>query len=418
MEFSRFLKEVHKIPENRVTYYLRWVDWFERFINHSVTGYSSVKQAEIDSFLTFIGKTKEEWQINQAKEAIQLYIFYMSKENNEQVKHCIIPDDDALSELVKILRLKHLSYATEKAYVGWVKRFLEFCCKIGVAMPTNDSVEQYLTHLAVEEDVSKTTQNLAFNAILFYFRNVLGKKLTISQKSIIARPSRKLPIWLAREDIEKILLHLSGVDRLIAKILYGSGLRISECMDLRIKDVDFSSNTLIVRAGKGDKDRITVLPKSTMDDLKTQIFSARKIFEKDRAEFVAGVALPDALERKYPKAGLEWSWFWMFPAKSLSIDPRSRIVRRYHVLENSIQRRFKEAVRKAGVNESASVHTLRHSFATHLLSAGYDIRTVQELLGHSHLSTTMIYTHVSQRDTLKVVSPLDAPPFPLRKNSG
>jgi integron integrase len=202
-------------------------------------------------------------------------------------------------------------------------------------------------------------------------------------------------------------MELQPLDQLVVRLLYGTGLRISECMELRIKEIDFEAKTITVRGGKGDKDRITLLPTSLIDELKNQLVEARRIFEIDRRENKPGVALPDALERKSPKAGVEWAWFWVFPAKSLSIDPRSTTVRRHHIFVNSIQRRFKEALRKSGVEKSASIHTLRHSFATHLLNSGYDIRTVQELLGHSHLSTTMIYTHVSERNKLGVISPLD-----------
>ncbi|MBL8028695.1 MAG: integron integrase [Fibrobacteres bacterium] len=309
--------------------------------------------------------------------------------------------------MVRIIRLKHLSYATEKSYVGWVKRFIKYCDERGVINPTDEIIEQYLTSLAVEDNVSKTTQNLAFNAVLFYFRHVLKRQITLTQKSIIARPGRKLPVVLSRSEIEKIVSVMQPLDQLIVRLLYGTGMRISECMELRVKDLDFESNTITVRGGKGDKDRVTLMPATLIEELKKQLIDARKAYDLDRKEKKPGVALPDALIRKSSNAAIEWTWFWVFPAKSLSIDPRSTTIRRHHIFVNSIQRRFKEALRKAQIGKAASIHTLRHSFATHLLNSGYDIRTVQELLGHSHLSTTMIYTHVSERNKLGVVSPLD-----------
>ena len=212
---------------------------------------------------------------------------------------------------------------------------------------------------------------------------------------------------LTIKEVNNIFDEMSGLYRLMAMLIYGCGLRLQECLNLRIKDVDIEQGFVIVRSGKGDKDRRTVLPESLKDDLVCHISAVREIYEKDRRDDLNGVYLPDALERKYPNAGKEWGWFWLFPSKSLSVNPRTRIVRRHHTHPAALQRAFKAAVTKAGITKPASIHTLRHSFATHLLEKGYDIRTVQELLGHKYLHTTMIYTHVAKRNILGVKSPLD-----------
>ncbi|RMG04646.1 MAG: integron integrase, partial [Nitrospirae bacterium] len=222
---------------------------------------------------------------------------------------------------------------------------------------------------------------------------------------------RRLPVVLSKKEIQSIFDNLKGTHRLMAMLIYGCGLRLQECLNLRIKDIDLEKNLVIVRAGKGDKDRRTILPDTLKDALLQHISEIRRLYDEDRARGLPGVYLPGALERKYPNAGKEWAWFWLFPSKSLSVDPRTNTVRRHHIHAGTLQKAFKEAVRKAEIEKSASVHTLRHSFATHLLEDGYDIRTVQELLGHKSLNTTMIYTHVAKRNILGVKSPLDGCSF-------
>ncbi|OGS35104.1 MAG: hypothetical protein A2293_00715 [Elusimicrobia bacterium RIFOXYB2_FULL_49_7] len=312
-----------------------------------------------------------------------------------------------IEELIRIIRLKHLSIATEKSYVNWASRFIDFTRKVSVKDIDTTELERFLTHLAVNENVSKSTQAQAFNALLFLYRHVLNKEVKLSEKSVIARKGKRLPVVLSKNEIDRIFKCLDDGYLLICKLLYGSGLRITECAQLRIKDIDFEQHVITVRAGKGDKDRVTVLPVSAVDLLTEQVGKAKEVYCEDRKDDLPGVFLPDALEKKYPHAGKEWGWFWVFPAKGLSVDPQSKITRRHHIYQNTIQKQFKAALNKADISKHASVHTLRHSFATHLLDAGYDIRTVQELLGHSHLSTTMIYTHVSARNKLGVVSPMD-----------
>lgn len=255
--------------------------------------------------------------------------------------------------------------------------------------------------------MSSSTQSQALNAIIFVYRHVLNKNVDGMIDAVRAKQRRRLPVVLTVKETEQIFDRMSGVHRIIAMLTYGCGLRIAECISLRIKDVDLEQSIVIVRAGKGDKDRRTVLPDRIKDDLIKHIESVRQIYEKDRKQNLNGVYLPGALEKKYPNAGKEWSWFWLFPSESLSVDPRTLIVRRHHMHPASPQRAFRTAVQQTGITKQVSVHTLRHSFATHLLENGYDIRTIQELLGHANLQTTMIYTHVASKNILGVRSPLD-----------
>ncbi|MBI5675779.1 MAG: integron integrase [Nitrospirae bacterium] len=306
------------------------------------------------------------------------------------------------------MRLRHMSYSTEKTYLLWLRSFAGFIAeKIPDDMAVAD-IQKYLSYLAVDRKVSASTQNQALNALIFIYRNVLNKTIGDNELNAVrAVYRRRLPVVLTAKETHAILDKMSGVHRLMAMVIYGCGLRIHECLNMRIKDVDIEQCIVIVRAGKGDKDRRTVLPESLKNDLIQQITEVRCIYDNDRKEELNGVYLPNALERKYPNAGKEWGWFWLFPSKSLAVDPRTRIVRRHHMHPASLQRAFKTAAAEAGITKQASVHTLRHSFATHLLENGYDIRTIQELLGHTNLQTTMIYTHVATKNILGVKSPLD-----------
>jgi len=305
------------------------------------------------------------------------------------------------------LRLRRRSLSTEKTYLIWLRSFMAF---VGQKQPDRlegRDLQDFLSHLAVEKKVSSSTQNQALNAIVFLYRHVLDKNIDQELSAVRAKQRRHLPVVLTIREIQNILDHLSGTLKLMAMVIYGGGLRLQECLQLRVKDVDIEQNTIIVRSGKGDKDRRTVLLEAIKDDFIKHISEIRSLYDQDRREGTAGVWLPGALEKKYPNAGKEWGWFWLFPSKSLSIDPRSNIVRRHHVHPALLQKAFKVAVGKAGITKQASLHTLRHSFATHLLETGYDIRTIQELLGHRNLQTTMIYTHVASKNILGVRSPLD-----------
>lgn len=272
----------------------------------------------------------------------------------------------------------------------------------------SDDFRNFLSHLALKHKVAASTQNQAFNAILFVFRNVLHKNPENLGKTVRAKRGDRLPVVFSVAEVKGLFEQMSGVSRLIAELLYGSGMRLMEVARLRVKDIDFDANTIFVRSGKGDKDRSTILPDVVRDRLKEHLKGVKFLHEKDLAAGHGEVFLPDALSRKYPKAGKEWAWQYVFPSAKLSVDPRSGKIARHHISDTAIQNAVKIAVRKAGIVKHASVHTLRHSFATHLLQAGINIREVQDLLGHKNVETTMIYTHVLRNMQNAPKSPLDA----------
>lgn len=305
------------------------------------------------------------------------------------------------------IRLKHYSIRTEQAYTDWIKRFiLHFGKKHPRDMGATE-VEQFLTHLAVNGNVAASTQNQARCALLFLYREVLAIELPWLDNVEQAKAPKRLPVVLNRDEIQAILSRLGGTQWLIASLLYGTGMRIMECLRLRVQDIDFKRREILIRDGKGFKDRVTMLPVSLSAALQAHLDKVRTLHESDLAQGFGAVYLPYALERKYPNAAKEWIWQYVFPAAKISTDPRTKVVRRHHVQEQAIQRAVKQAVRDAGLTKAATPHTFRHSFATHLLEGGYDIRTVQELLGHADVSTTMIYTHVLNKGGRGVTSPLD-----------
>ena len=306
------------------------------------------------------------------------------------------------------IRAKHYSLRTEDAHVHWIRRFILFHNKRHPVEMGAVEVEAFLSHLAVAGKVAASTQNQALSALLFLYREVLGIELPWLQGVTRAKPSQYLPVVLTTGEVRALFARLDGVDWLMASLLYGAGLRLMECVRLRVKDLDFEMRQITVRDGKGGKDRITMLPERLIEPLVNHLSRVRSIHEEDLAAGFGAVYLPSALERKYPNASREWGWQYVFPARQLSIDPRSGIKRRHHREEQALQRAVKRAVREAGIVKPASCHTLRHSFATHLLQNGYDIRTVQELLGHRDVKTTMIYTHVLNRGGRGVISPLEA----------
>lgn len=307
----------------------------------------------------------------------------------------------------KMLRLKHRSYRTEKTYMGWIRRFYRYLN--GQTPYTLDSshVKDFMTHLAVEKRIAASTQNQAFNAILFLFRHTLEKDIDDISDAVRAKTKTRLPVVLARPEIERLFQNMGGLNLLMARTIYGSGLRLAECVNLRIKDIDFERDAISVRSGKGDKDRETVLPRSLKSDFRKHLEKVRSVYDADRKTNAQGVMMPNALERKYPNAGKEWAWFWVFPSHKFSVDPITRVVRRHHLYRGNIQKAVKKAGAMAEIPKRITVHTLRHSFATHLLENGSDIRTIQDLLGHADLRTTMIYTHVASKNRHGVVSPLD-----------
>ena len=305
------------------------------------------------------------------------------------------------------IRLKHYSIRTERVYCEWIKRYVRFHnYRHPMEMGAPD-VEAFLSDLAVRRDVSASTQNQALAALLFLYKQVLKQDLPWLGEVVRAKKPARLPVVLSISEVQQILGQLDGDVGLIARLLYGGGLRLMEGVRLRVKDVDFSRKEIIIRDGKGQKDRVTVMPTSLVLPLRQHIARVRAIHQFELAEGRGDVYLPDALARKYPGAPFEWAWQYVFPAAGLSVDPRSGSVRRHHLDEKRVQRAFKRAVKASGLAKLATPHTLRHSFATHLLESGQDIRTVQELLGHADVKTTMIYTHVLNRGGLAVLSPLD-----------
>ncbi|MDO5654130.1 MAG: integron integrase [Brachymonas sp.] len=305
-------------------------------------------------------------------------------------------------------RVLHYSLRTEKAYVDWIRRFVLFHNKRHPLEMGAAEVEAFLTHLAVERNVSASTQNQALAALLFLYQQVLGQELPWLNDVTRAKKPQRLPTVLNRLEVQQLLACVvDPVPQLLCRLLYGTGMRLLEGTRLRVKDVDFVRNEIVIRDGKGGKDRVTMLPRMLVGDLRGHLAQRRVLFDADVAANRADVYLPDALAVKHPNAPREWAWQYVFVAQRLSVDPRSGAVRRHHLDEKLIQRRLKAAAENAGIAKAVSPHVLRHSFATHLLESGYDIRTVQELLGHSDVSTTMIYTHVLNRGGRGVVSPLD-----------
>ncbi|TVT74362.1 MAG: integron integrase [Denitromonas halophila] len=305
------------------------------------------------------------------------------------------------------IRVKHYSIRTEQAYVDWIKRYIIFHGKNHPRDMGAAEVEAFLTALAVQRHVAAATQNQARSALLFLYGEVLGVDLPFLGNVTQAKTSRRLPVVLTRGEVSQILNRMTGTHALITGLLYGSGLRLMEALRLRVKDMEFSRGELLVRDGKGAKDRVTMLPSRLQPKLNEHLERVRSLHVADLAQGHGRVYLPNALDKKYPNAATEWGWQYVFPAAGLSTDPRTGVVRRHHVSDQAVQRAFKQSVRDSGIYKLATPHTLRHSFATHLLEAGYDIRTVQELLGHSDVKTTMIYTHVLNRGGRGVVSPLD-----------
>jgi integron integrase len=325
------------------------------------------------------------------------------------------PPKKLLDRVRDAIRIKHYSIRTEETYVNWIRRFILFHGKRHPRDMGAPEIEAFLTHLAVERRVAASTQNQALSALLFLYREVLRQDLDLPINAVRAKKPARLPTVLTREEVHHVIGFLSGTHKLMAKLLYGSGLRVMECVRLRVKDLDFDHRQIIVRDGKGAKDRVTMLPDALILPLQEHLRHVWRIHETDLAEGYGSVYLPFALENKYPNASREWIWQYIFPAAEPSEDPRTRIVRRHHLGASGLQKAVRNAARRAGIGKRVTCHTFRHSFATHLLENGYDIRTVQELLGHRNVKTTMIYTHVLNRGGLAVRSPLDdfTEPSPL-----
>ena len=391
----------------------------------------SVSTKEVCDYLeSLMRREQADWQVKQSLDAIGLLMRYgygrddlgvpelreaWGRRLNERVGISVSepntqagePSGSVVDRIRRVLRVAHYAMKTEKAYTQWWERFEQFSASRNTGELGPDDVRGFLEHLAVERMVAAATQKQALNALVFVFGQVLGRPLGNLGDWTIAKLSRRLPCVLTVEEVQAVLSHLKGIPALVGQLLYGSGLRLSEALRLRFKDVDFAQGTIIVRDGKGEKDRVTMLPQSVREPLLEHLRGVWKLHQDDLRVGGGNVQLPYALAVKYPHAEREWCWQFCFPAPGLSKDPRSSVIRRHHLHETTIQRAMTAAVRQSQIGKPANCHTLRHSFATHLLEANYDIRTVQELLGHSDVSTTMIYTHVMNRPGLAVRSPLD-----------
>ena len=406
--FQAYLVQTAHVKEKHIPYYIQWIADCHTFLEKEVP--YAISNDQKHSFLSHMEKGHEGWQVRSADHALRLYSFFLNKDQYRLSSGRPLPSPD-WQEMEKAtrsaLRLHHLSLNTEKSYITWLRHFQRFVKNKQSGEVEGLDLQHFLTYLAVEKKVAASTQNQALNAIVFVFRYVLKKDIEHMIGAVRARHRRRLPVVLTPGEIERIFERMSGVLRIMAMLTYGCGLRLTECLKLRVKDLDLEQNIVIVREAKGDKDRRTVLPESLKGDLSNHLTRMRALYDRDRKQELNGVALPGALERKYPNAGKEWRWFWLFPSKSLSVDPLCGTVRRHHIHPASLQKAFKSAVRSAGIAKPASLHALRHSFATHLLEQGYDIRTIQELLGHKNIQTTMIYTQLVIRNILGVKSPLD-----------
>jgi integron integrase len=501
MSFLEFLQDKKTVLDRDRPYYQRWV---RSYLNFRIG--RTIDKKSVESFIAYLDGKYEDWQIKQARHALQLYSYFRARcgtplteqvgdtlvrpnklpterTHLEQSQHeptrslpmrpatvplerfspmevhpCLAPPErsrpmppgpspaqpqqarpmiqprpaqlhpakahsaqnrpvhlpPALSwntveeRITRLMRLKHLSYRTEKSYLSWVFRLKSFVHEKDCATLTEQDLKNFLSFLAVERKVAAATQKLAFNALLFFYRHILAVDINGLGTVVPSRIARRLPVVLTKEELRKVFSHMEGSNLLMATIIYGSGMRLQECLSLRVKDVDFARGCLVIRGGKGNKDRETVLSERVGERLKRHLEQVRALFERDRRNSIAGVSLPGALDRKYRNAGEEWGWFWVFPSANLAIDPLTRVVRRHHLYTSTLQRAFRQAVRDSGIVKHATIHTLRHSFATHLIEKGYDIRTIQELLGHSDVSTTMIYTHVATKNKLGVTSPADS----------
>ncbi len=393
-------------------YYIGWLNQFFQFYN---SGIEDISNEDVIAFGNFLSKNgMEEWQIIQAREAVLLYIekFLKKKicfsgpgQKNSELGH-IQTWSEAKEAFMNRMKLRHYAYNTEKTYREWIRRFLLYTRIKSPRTATPEHVKRFLTYLAVERNVSSSTQNQALTHC-FPVPGSLGIEFGDFRNTIRAKQRTRVPVVLSREEIKELFSHISGIHALMLKLIYASGMRLTECSRLRIKDLDFDNQTLVIHSGKGDKDRTTLFPKFLYPPLKAHLRQVKTQHDKDLANGHGAVYLPEALEKKYPNAAREWAWQYAFPAKNLSVDPRSGMVRRHHVGQQGLQRAMKAALHKTDIPKAASVHTLRHSFATHLLQDGYDIRTVQDLLGHKDLNTTMIYTHILKRGPGGVVSPAE-----------
>jgi integron integrase len=401
-EFLSFLS-LQRIRDNKLKYYESWVVNFSKYCQDF--GRDPWGPESLNLYKTTLESKVETWQVEQALDAVKLYLHWRRSLN---------PADDAAfnknkinfyqNETRRVLRLQGKAYNTERSYLYYINSFIDYHKKD--TFESQDIVD-YLSHIVVVNKVSKSTQNSALNALVFFYKHVLQIEVGDLSQSLRSVKKQRLPVFYSKEEIKLIFSHLDGTALLMAKIIYGGGLRHSEAYRLRIKDIDFGTNQLRILGAKGDKDRLTVLPGNLVEPLQNHLGETKRLFETDRASGLAGVYLPNALDKKYPNAGKEWNWFWVFPSKNISLDPRSGLHRRHHIEKYFLSNALKATFQKAQITKACKVHSLRHSFATHLLENGYDIRTLQTILGHNDIRTTEIYTHTMKLNKNNVRSPLE-----------
>jgi len=420
--YGDFLLKRSMVTPGKEQYFIFWI---RRFFSDESSFKGRTWEEKLPQYLDKLAGEPQiaPWQVDQADQAVRLYFhnFYAAgKPSSKEI--CtpstkdtpgLVDSQKALDDLKEWMRIKHYAYKTEQSYLSWCKRFFHYSSECngesqdGYISVSPELIKDFLAHLATHRKAAKSTQNQAFSALLFLCRHVLHIELKEMEKNLRSKIGKKLPLVLSPMEVKKLLIHISGTTGLILRLIYSSGLRLSECGKLRVKDLDFDQDLVFVRSGKGDKDRSTLLAEQVQRDLKSHLLNVRKLHEQDLADGFGEVYMPGALGRKYPAAGREWGWQYVFPSGRLSVDPRSKKTRRHHVSDGAIQTAMKKAVRAAELVKPASVHTLRHSFATHLLLNGVDLRQIQDYLGHKSVETTMIYTHVVKNMRNPAISPLD-----------
>jgi integron integrase len=406
IDYEEYIKDNNLTNDERISYYTGWVRRFLKLnLSDRLTNNDKLKQ-----FCAYLDADEEieDWQRHQGMHAVEIYLnMYLAnvKGNPGTEVH---PDVLVVSEKMRtVLRLKHYAYRTEQTYLDWVRKYFTYCWTKRHDCKSSATVKLYLSYLATRRKVAASTQNQAFNSLLFLFRNVFEITLDDISGAVRAKSKKNLPVVLGVDEVKLLFRQVSGTRRMILELIYGTGLRVSELTRLRVMNLDFASGMLIVRDGKGGKDRAVKLPKKLIVQLEEHLVKTKELHDQDLAIGHGEVYLPPALARKYPNAGREWKWQYVFPSVNLAVDPRSGKVRRHHILDKTVQTIMRKAVNDAKIPKKATVHSLRHSFATHLLMSGVNIREIQELLGHKNVETTMIYTHVVKDITRTPESPLD-----------